>query len=139
MNEIKECPFCAYNAAEFETLTIDDHFEHRIMCLNCGAMGPNDVGNAQVIKAWNMRREAYPSVQADADAYEDLCKATPEELLEAVIWFLRQRFGTPGHADHQDWAISYLRNGFALARPGGWEQVAPMWLRESQKIAALDG
>ena len=71
------------------------------------------------------------------DAYEDLHGATPEELLEATIWSLRQSINV-SQAEIED-AVFSLRWGFQLARPGGWERVAPMWLRESRKLAALDG
>lgn len=69
------------------------------------------------------------------DAYGDLRNATPEQLLEAATWFLRQSTSPPVEVEV---AISYLREGFDLARPGGWERIAPMWLRESRRIAALD-
>ena len=68
------------------------------------------------------------------DAYDDLRNATPQELLEAVKWSLCQ-------SDNEPWqiqrALTFLRAGFALAQPGGWERVAPHWLRESRKVAAL--
>lgn len=64
------------------------------------------------------------------DAYEDLRNATPEELLEAVIWFTSQGINDPWQLER---TLSSLRRGFALAQPGGWEHVAPMWLRESRK------
>ena len=69
------------------------------------------------------------------DAYEDLRQATPEELLEAVAWWYRQSINPP---ETIEFALSFVRAGFALAQPGGWQHVAPWWLRESQKLAALD-
>jgi hypothetical protein len=75
------------------------------------------------------------AARVNTDAYEDLRNATPEELLEAVIWFYRQSSLPP---EDVKIAISFMRSGFQLAQPGGWERVAPMWLRESRKIAALD-
>jgi len=89
-------------------------------------------------------REALETMETDygmpdpsqaSDAYEDLRNATPEERLEAVIWFLRQ---TVRPAADIEEAIAFLRTGFDLARPGGWERVAPMWLRESQKAKRKD-
>lgn len=77
-----------------------------------------------------------PSVQVGTDAYEDLRNATPEELLAAMEWFLRQ--STAISLAEAEETISFLRQGFDLARPGGWERVAPLWLRESRKLTALD-
>ena len=144
MSEMKNCPFCGYGGSKFEMMTVGDHCEHWAMCTNCGATGPNELTKVRAAETWNMRREVYPSVQVDRgiddplvgidtckkpghDAYEDLRSATPEQLLEAEEWFVRQ--GTDRAGD----AIYFLRLGFQLARPGGWERVAPMWLRESRK------
>lgn len=69
------------------------------------------------------------------DAYDALRNATPEELLEALIWYYRETFESPAASERM---ILFLRLGFTLAQPGGWEHVAPMWLRESRKLAALD-
>ena len=74
-------------------------------------------------------------IEISSDAYEDLRNATPEELLEAVLWFLRQSLNTPNQIEL---ATRFLRHGFALAQPGGGEHVAPWWLRESRRLAALD-
>lgn len=68
--------------------------------------------------------------QVNGGAYENLCNATPEELLEATIWSYRQSVNSP---DMTELAVMFLRSGFALAQPGGWERVAPHWLRESRK------
>ena len=80
--------------------------------------------------------EHFEGYGGPADAYEDLRNATPEQLLEAVAWWYRQSINAP---DMIKFALSCTRHGFQLAQPGGWERVAPMWLRESKKIAALDG
>lgn len=74
-------------------------------------------------------------MNTNEDAYEDLRNATPEELLEAVEWFARQTIKEPRLLEQM---LSFLREGFYLARPGGWERVAPMWLQESKRLAALD-
>jgi hypothetical protein len=70
------------------------------------------------------------SVKVGTDAYEDLRGATPEELLAAAVWSIRQSAGTKAAVDQ---LVSYLRAGFQLAQPGGWERIAPWWLRESRK------
>ena len=94
------------------------------MRTNCCASGTSvQVGNDMI------------QVPPSADAYTDLRTATPEELLEAMIWSIRQSVAVPELADQ---TISFLRVGWRLARPGGWMHVAPMWLRESKKLAALD-
>ena len=132
----KKCPFCAYDEIGFRTVTIGGHYKYRVVCSRCNALGPNESSTDLAVVSWNMRREVDPSVQTDAEAYEDPRNATPEELLEAMIWFYRQD-GTISAAEAED-TIALLRLGFTLARPGGWERVAPLWLRESRKIAALD-
>lgn len=160
----KKCPFCACDESGFKTVMIGGHYEYRVICLNCDAHGPNYLSKDLATKSWNMRREVYPPAQADVDAYEDdremtprekleelekmitdmievppsadaytdLRTATPEQLLEAAMWFYRES------ADQPDLACHFIELGFLLARPGGWQRVAPMWLRESQKLAALD-
>lgn len=80
--------------------------------------------------------EHYEDSQ-QGDVYENLRNATPEELLEAVSWFWRQ--STSVSLAEAEEMIVLLRQGFRLAQPGGWTHVAPHWLRESQKLAALDG
>jgi len=66
-------------------------------------------------------------------SYEDLRNATPEELLEAVIWFIRQSDSAP--CDLEQALVASLRQGFQLAQPDGWQRVAPMWLRESREAS----
>jgi len=65
MNEIKQCPFCASKDTEVRKFVAQEgspgkHFEHAVMCLNCGAYGPNDLGESGAIEAWNMRRKTFP-------------------------------------------------------------------------------
>lgn len=72
------------------------------------------------------------AVRETEAAYEDLRNATPEELLGAVVWFYRQE-STISAVEAEE-VISLLRIGWEIARPGGWKQVAPMWLRESRKV-----
>ena len=56
--------------------------------------------------------------------YTELETATPEQLLEAAIWFYEQN-----NPEAEKW----LRLGFALAQPGGWEHIAPYWLQKSKE------
>lgn len=56
------------------------------------------------------------------DVYGELIEATPEELLEAAIWFYQ--------SDHLS---KFLRLGFELARPEGWKHIAPYWLKISKE------
>lgn len=137
MSEIKQCPYCAYDRTRIETMIAlgSDHYESRVMCLNCGAYGPNSMNEERAAKSWNMRREIYPPVKVGADTYKDLRQATPEELLKAAQWFYRQNAQPPGRL----WDTYLIRLGWQLERPGGWRHCAPWWLRESRKIAALDG
>lgn len=58
-----KCPFCAYDKTRVEswqTEAPDKHTEYAVLCLNCGAFGPNDLGRSGAIEAWNMRRDEYP-------------------------------------------------------------------------------
>lgn len=135
---MKQCPFCAYDGTRIELATAlsGSHYEYQETCLNCGARGPGESSKEQAAESWDMRRNVHQSVKVDADTHEDLRNATPEQLLEATVWFYRETVESPAAGDRM---ILFLRLGFQLARPGGWERVAPMWLRESRKIAALDG
>ena len=56
----EKCPFCAYDHSRIETLDAGDHAEYAVMCANCGAFGPNDLGKSGAVEAWNMRRQEYP-------------------------------------------------------------------------------
>ena len=56
----KKCPFCGYTKTRIEDWPVGDHTEYAVMCLNCGAFGPNDLGRSGAIESWNMRREVYP-------------------------------------------------------------------------------
>lgn len=59
--------------------------------------------------------------------YKPLKEATPEELLDAAIWFWEHTAD-----DHSDF-VAGMREGFAIAQKDGWEHVAPAWLREVVK------
>ena len=136
MDEMKNCPFCGRQATELETWTASHSYHgYRVRCTACDSAGGKSLSEEQAIKNWNSRREAHPSVQITADAYDDLRNATPEELLEAAAWYYRQAIRPPEAADD---AVSFLHIGFILARHGGWERVAPLWLRESRKLVAMD-
>lgn len=61
MNELKPCPFCASNRICIDNWPVADpggnsHMEHRVVCGNCSAAGPNDVSEAKAIEMWNLRR-----------------------------------------------------------------------------------
>lgn len=60
----KECPFCASPDSRIEswvvTIARDTHMEFAVLCKNCGALGPNDLGESGAVEGWNMRRETYP-------------------------------------------------------------------------------
>ena len=55
----KPCPFCACPNVRIESWE-RGHTEYAVMCLNCGAFGPNDLGKSGAVEAWDMRREEYP-------------------------------------------------------------------------------
>ena len=61
--------------------------------------------------------------------YKELETATSEELLEAVVWFWQR-----DNPDCERW----LRLGFAIAQPGGWRQIAPVWLQAYVAIKERD-
>ena len=134
MSEIKHCPFCAHDEITLVPSIVDDDY-YNAQCVRCGARGPTAGSETRAVEKWNGRRETYPLAQADIDAYEDLRNATPEQLLEAMIWSIRQSVAVPELADQM---VSFLRVGWRLARPGGWMNITPMWLRESKRLAALD-
>jgi hypothetical protein len=56
------------------------------------------------------------------EIYADLKNASPEELLRTVKFFSSWK-------NMPDIFFVGMDMGFALARPGGWEHVAPAWLR----------
>ena len=65
MGDLKQCPFCASANVELQHWTVRDnggryHWEYAIVCGNCGAFGPSDLGESGAIEMWNMRREKFP-------------------------------------------------------------------------------
>ena len=60
--ELKQCPFCASNdwLIGFEERGRDRHREYCVSCLNCGAIGPSDLGRSGAIEMWNLRRDKLP-------------------------------------------------------------------------------
>ena len=61
---------------------------------------------------------------------EDLRTASPKELLEAYAFWAEQALTAR--------ELYFLRLGFGLAQPDGWEHIAPAWLRlyrESKQTA----
>jgi len=71
--EIEEkCPFCASDLTRIESWVIgkglpSEHKEHAVMCLHCGAMGPNDLGKSGAIEMWNMRRKQFPNNEGTSE------------------------------------------------------------------------
>ena len=64
-NELKPCPFCAHSSPELSTWIVfagmpSEHKEFALVCRNCGASGPNDLGESGAIEMWNLRRESWP-------------------------------------------------------------------------------
>ena len=67
IDELKPCPFCGYpeqpqlsswgvGAAGFPGY----HKEYALVCQNCGASGPSDLGWSGAQEMWNLRRESWP-------------------------------------------------------------------------------
>lgn len=58
--KLKPCPFCGKNMQRREAWTVKTntpHQENAIVCGNCGAQGPNDLGWSGAEEMWNLRRE----------------------------------------------------------------------------------
>jgi len=61
----EQCPFCAYPESRIESYGVGAagfpgyHKEYAVMCENCGAFGPNDLGESGAIKMWNLRRKEW--------------------------------------------------------------------------------
>lgn len=65
--EAKQCPFCAYDGARFEQLDAGSHKEYAVMCTNCGAFGPNDLGRSGALEMWNLRRDKFPGTTLEEE------------------------------------------------------------------------
>lgn len=59
----KPCPFCACPDTRIEAIPAGNHTEYAVMCTNCGAYGPNDLGRSGACEMWDMRRTAWPPSQ----------------------------------------------------------------------------
>jgi Lar family restriction alleviation protein len=65
-NDFKPCPFCGSNHLTGETAIVPGDVkmqqeENRIICLNCGAQGPNELTRQKALDMWNMRRREFPA------------------------------------------------------------------------------
>lgn len=61
--DCKPCPFCGVLNPSIEQAavgTLDRHFEYFVVCENCGATGPSDLGKSGAVEMWNLRREYDP-------------------------------------------------------------------------------
>ena len=61
--DLKPCPFCAYTKTRIESWVVasySSYTEYAVMCENCGAFGPNDLGKSGAAVMWNMRRDVCP-------------------------------------------------------------------------------
>jgi hypothetical protein len=65
MDEHKPCPFCAsldlHEREHYIQHHVNGHHEWTIICNNCGAEGPNDLGISGAWHMWDMRRETFPA------------------------------------------------------------------------------
>lgn len=57
---IKACPFCGNKKTLVASWTVfehtqAEHLEYSVCCLNCGAEGPNDLGESGAVESWNLR------------------------------------------------------------------------------------
>ena len=62
-----------------------------------------------------------------SDQYDQLRNATPEQLLAAVKWFY---LDNETDSSLYDLKKAMIEIGFAVGQPGGWKQVAPLWLEQ---------
>ena len=63
------------------------------------------------------------------DTYDELRKASNEELLEALLHHYNLNMMVTNRGD------SLIRLGFALAQEDGWTRVAPKWLEDYRRVA----
>lgn len=97
--KIKACPFCDHAGTvvrSFDTDANDHHREYVVMCANCGAEGPSDLGKSGAIEMWNLRRAA-------------------DDLLTACKTIVR-RWDSPGDFITSD-EINSIRAAIARAEP----------------------
>lgn len=58
---MKVCPFCGSEDLRIESWLVypdapSKHEEYAVVCGNCGAFGPNDLGKSGAEESWNLRR-----------------------------------------------------------------------------------
>ena len=69
---MKKCPFCGSDLNRLESWVVyeghpGEHTEYAIMCCNCGAQGPNDLGQSGAEEMWDLRRPMYELQQERDD------------------------------------------------------------------------
>jgi len=80
---IENCPFCGSDQNQIEVLESYSHNEYAVLCTNCGAFGPNDLGKLGAAEMWDMRRvlQLCPSGHPmSPNGYCPTCKASYEVI-----------------------------------------------------------
>ena len=62
--KLRPCPFCANTNVAIEAEMHGNHKEYWVICRNCGALGPADLGWSGAEEAWNMRRPTVKLLEA---------------------------------------------------------------------------
>ncbi len=91
---MKPCPFCGSEKQRVDKWLIerinDKHMEFAVLCENCGAIGPNDMGRSGAIEMWNLRRP-MSSLIAENDELHGMVAQLEDKLEETQIESQRQK------------------------------------------------
>ncbi len=76
-----------------------------------------------------MRKAPIYLKRMGADSYSDLQNAPAEELIEVAIANYKEK----------NMSVDFLvRLGFSLAQEGGWEHIAPAWLKAHREAKGVE-
>jgi len=93
-----------------------------VICLHCGAAGPNDVSEAKAVEMWNLRRPADAQAQqlAACDARIDALRAMGRNWQQEVERLRAER-------DSQEIAMSQMREHMEASQQRAAELSSAIW------------
>jgi Lar family restriction alleviation protein len=128
MNELLPCPFCGKNNGLTLELTPSETTRHFVMCTDCGAEGPYDLGESGAIESWNTRpvEDKLRARIAELEAgnrwipVEERLPETPYSDIGQEVLCLVNRWG-----EYSVFALKY--DGEGKFYSGGWGKMATDW------------
>lgn len=79
MSELKKCPFCGGTNLQIDKDKYADHYQYRVRCAFCHALGKVELSEEKAIESWNTRADGWINVE----------ERLPKNNLERVLVLLK--------------------------------------------------